>query len=99
MLAIEFFEKMDGLGAELLAKHGSREAVSIACGYFPAWQAAELYDTYGLHPADMLQRLKKAGLKFDWGGFEYEMAKRGGDVSGLVREGKEFERSINHADL
>jgi len=83
---------MELLGQALLDQYGSREGVSIACGYFPAWKAAELYDSHGLHPADMLPILYAHGLRMDWGGFEYEMAKRGADVSGIIAEGKELER-------
>ena len=53
------------LGQELLAATGSREGVSIACGYFPAWKAAELYDTHGLHPAAVGVELDPQVLYFE----------------------------------
>jgi alanyl-tRNA synthetase len=69
----------------------NKHHVAYALGFLPADEAAFLYDTYGLSPIDMIGPLKRRGLKMDWSGFEYEMAKRGADVSGLVREGRREE--------
>lgn len=78
-------------GKGLLHEAGSPEAVCIGLGYFPPWKAAELYDTYGLNPRDMLPELAKRNLRMDWLGFQYQMAKRGADVRGLIEEAKRFE--------
>ena len=74
-------------GAEcLLSILGSRESIAFYFGYFPAWRAWELKDTYGLPLIHCAMRCKEHGLSMDWMGIRYEAAKRGADVDGEVAE-------------
>ena len=71
-----------------------RHRVAFALGYFPADLSAYLWDTYGLPIVDQYIRCRERGLRIDWLGFQYEMAKRGADVSGQVSEGKRLQELI-----
>lgn len=67
---------------------GSREAASVACGYFPAWKAFELKDTFGLPLVVQADAVRRHDLKMDWMGIEYEGAKRGMDLRAEIEEAK-----------
>lgn len=81
-------EAIESFGANMLAELGSREAVSIACGYYPAWKAWDLKETYGLPLVVTAMRCKQKGLKMDWGGIALEAARRGADVDAEIAEAK-----------
>jgi alanyl-tRNA synthetase len=78
------------LGQSLFERCGSRDAVSLALGYFPAWKAFELKDTFGLPLIVTAMEVHKHGLKMDYLGLRYEFAKHGADgdaeVAAVKRE-------------
>lgn len=82
---------------ELLAEVGSKEAVSMSFGYFPAWKSFELKDTFGLALVDQAIRIKESGLKLDYCGIEYEGAKRGMDLKPEIEEAKRLQQFWNVA--
>jgi hypothetical protein len=86
--ADELTQKLERLGRELLDQFGSREGVSVALGYFPAWKAYFYKETFGLPLIEQMLWAKRHGLRMDWGGLEYEFGKHGKAIE--VIEAKRF---------
>lgn len=79
---------LEQFGQKMLDDLGSREAVSMALGYFPAWKAWDLKETYGLPLIVTAMRCKQAGLKMDWSGILAEAKARGANIGAEIEEAK-----------
>lgn len=79
----------------------NKSVVAICCGYIPTELSVLLYDTYGLALLDqeIWGRQQKPPLKVALMAFEWEMAKKGADVQGLVNEVRQFRRFWDDAKV
>jgi hypothetical protein len=87
-------DPLETLAQSLFDKLGSRECVSLACGYYPASKAWHMKETYGFPLIELAIWCRKKNLEMDWDGIRLEAYRRGADIDGEVEEAKREMRLV-----